>query len=251
MRLSKKPVSEGDMSDLERMIWKVEDQTVSPPAKKSRSLKKSEEQEPSPPKKKFDKKALEKLKKQNFLANKKRQLSLNIRTSAIGEYRVLIKDDIGEVLIPNSQGDMFRLLDLCWLVACGKSIKDACISMGLHPLLFMRLRAAHPEIDQALHQAVELSGEIDIEKAGRLMEGLTKDNLAINDMKAKFLIWRGKQRYYRMYGEKPSVNVEVGRTTVTNHYEMSAMIRRLEDNSEDTEIKQIEMEASDYEIKDE
>ncbi len=144
-------------------------------------------------------------------------------------YTEVIRDDLGEILIPDSEGNLFQLIDLCWLMAKNYSIADACLKMNVHPLRFMTIRARHPEVDDLVRYAIELSGEHDIQRATRLVENLTNDNFDVNKEKAKFFVWRGKQRYYRLYGDKhPQMQLNVHKTENYNRFELSSTIRQLE-----------------------
>lgn len=172
--------------------------------------------------------------------------ALRVVSPRVNNYREIIRDDVGEILIPDSQGDFLRLIDLCWLMAMGKSIADACLEMNVHPLHFMVYKTRHAEIDDVVRAAIEIAGEEDIERATNLMENLSSSNLEVSREKARFFIWRGKQRYYRLYGEKKSnIDISIGKTENYNKFELSSTIRQLEHSSTDIELDKSEYTCDD------
>lgn len=161
-------------------------------------------------------------------------------------YKNIVRDQYGEIMVPDNTGGFLRLLDLCSKVAEGSSISEACTAVGVHPVRFMTIRDRFPEIDDTVRAAMELAGEEDIARATRLIENLDISNFKINREKVGFFVWRGKNRYYRLYGEKANggINIDASqRNTTTNTFELSSTIRTLEKK----EPILIEQQKDDYE----
>lgn len=179
----------------------------------------------------------------SYLA-KKPAKSLVINSRMVNSYEEPLYDSVGELLLPNSDGDFFRAIDCCWLIATGNTIVEACKKFNIHPLHFMGFRVKFPVLDNLLQRAMEIAGDEDINHASRLMDNLTNKNLNVNKMKADFYIWRGKHRYGKVYGDKSSgVQVNVNNTKV----EIGSIVReQLEDNSP----KSIDLNKNEYVIED-
>lgn len=172
---------------------------------------------------------------------------LTVKNHKANTYKEVIKDDCAEILIPDNQGNFFRLTDLCWQIACGKSIKEACLMMNLNPFSFMSMRHTHLEIDENVRYAIELAGEEDISHASRLMDNLDHNNFDVNKAKAQFLVWRGKQRYYRLYGDKPAALSigSISNTVNNNKFDLSSVIRQLEHKPAEVTIDSDEYTCDD------
>lgn len=172
--------------------------------------------------------------------------ALSLTANNVNYYTEVVRDDLGEIIIPDSQGNMVRLIDLCWRLVKGDSILNACLAMGVHPLRFMALRQNHAIVDDSVRAAVELAGEADIDRATALMEGLTNANFDVNQAKAKFFIWRGKQRYYRLYGDKPQVSLNFSQANHHyNQFNISNSIRSLEENEKELTLEKNEFVCDD------
>lgn len=173
---------------------------------------------------------------------------LLINDATINSYEIALYDDAKEILLPNNVGEFFRVIDLCWLIALGQTIPDACSQFRIHPLRFMSFRLKFPEVDNLMQRAFELAGEADIERASRLMADMTTSNIDLTKAKSQFYVWRGKHRYSRMYGDKHpglSVNVDNRSTKV----EIASVVReRLEDHSR--ERPAIDLNRNEYVVED-
>lgn len=187
---------------------------------------------------------------------------MTLTSGLANKYEVLVKDDLGDLLIPTSAGDMIKVIDLCWEISRGQSIHEACIRMGVHPLRFMSYRAKHPEIDELCRFGFELAGEADLERAAKLTDEMDEDNLQVNIAKSKFYVWRGSQRFKSTYGGKAAVEVNAQKTTNIASMQMATVIRTMDipdaetssstrpSASETASAKEVDLEASEYEIRD-
>lgn len=162
---------------------------------------------------------------------RERAKSLLIKSKFINAYEEVLYDDVGEMLLPNNEGDLFRVLDLCWVIVRNDgNLIAACEEFVIHPIKFMAFRLKFPPVDDLVMLALELSGEEDIRKAAILVEGLTPTNLPVTEAKVKFYLWRGKQRYAKLYGEKRGPGLQILNQNINGKSELAGIVRGLEAN---------------------